>query len=159
MFRNKKSFERIILLFFSFESSESYRFSNYLHDSNSIFRVGRTNKFRDIFRAHSNQPGSQGDADRHVTTNVPTKHVAIQAETVDGFTSHAPVVHAAPALGVEYMFAALALHNTGSRCGVRFISGCCQLSRSSCGCVCCIAAGSCSVNNGTCRQDTPRQEP
>ena len=40
--KKKKPFGRIIFPFF-FESSESDRFFNYLHDSNSIFRVGRIN--------------------------------------------------------------------------------------------------------------------
>ena len=43
MFREKIPVGRIIPPFF-FESSESDRFFNYLHDSNSIFRVGRINQ-------------------------------------------------------------------------------------------------------------------
>ena len=42
MFRKKIPFGRILPPFF-FESSESDRFFNYLHDSNSIFRAGRIN--------------------------------------------------------------------------------------------------------------------
>ena len=54
MFRKKKTFGRIITQFF-FESSESGRFFNYLHDSNSIFRA-RVNEFRDICRAARYRP-------------------------------------------------------------------------------------------------------
>ena len=42
MFRKKIPVGRIILTFF-FESSESDRVFNYLHDSNSIFRAGIIN--------------------------------------------------------------------------------------------------------------------
>ena len=51
MFRKKIPLGRIIPSFF-FESSESDRVFNYLHDLNFIFRA-RVNYFRDIFRAHS----------------------------------------------------------------------------------------------------------
>ena len=37
-----------------------------------------------------------------VRINMPTKHVAIEAETVDVLTRYAPVVHAAPSLGVGF---------------------------------------------------------
>ena len=50
---------------------------------------------RSGLRSH---PGSLG----HVSINVPIRHVAIQAETVDVLSRHAPVVHAPPVLGVVY---------------------------------------------------------
>ena len=42
MFRKKSLSDELFIHVF-FESSESDRFSNYLHDSNSIFRAGRIN--------------------------------------------------------------------------------------------------------------------
>ena len=52
MFRKKKkTFGRISPSFF-FESSESYRVFNYLHDSNSIFRARGKNNSELFFRAH-----------------------------------------------------------------------------------------------------------
>ena len=39
----KKSLSDELFLHFFFESSESDRFFNYVHDSNSIFQVGRIN--------------------------------------------------------------------------------------------------------------------
>ena len=46
---DKKSLSDELFLHFFFESSESDRFSNYLHDSNLIFRAGRINS-KGVFR-------------------------------------------------------------------------------------------------------------
>ena len=74
-FEKKIPFGRIILPFF-FESSESDRVFNYLHDSNSIFRVGRINS--EIFSARTVSPSKSKQRVSSEERRTPARSQAVQ---------------------------------------------------------------------------------